>query len=151
VFKLRDLLLGCFKIVLLNYFVWQLAVSIGALASASTHWKHTGQPRSWATLIYFIRYIVKISDSYYYVKATGLGNLAVNRFQPGADGLRKLNVVLKMEKSIEVSFKEQEELASTVTERRSTERGSLDAKTIKWIAVNAVATVAIVSPPASPV
>lgn len=52
-----------------------------------------------------------------------------------------------MEKSFGVPFKEQEELANTIiTERRSSERGSLDAKTIQWIAVNASATVAIVSP-----
>lgn len=54
---------------------------------------------------------------------------------------------LKMEKSAVVSVSETEELPNLNTERRSAERGTLDAKTIKWIVVNALATVTIVSPP----
>jgi len=55
-----------------------------------------------------------------------------------------------MGKSPEVSFREQVELAGNLIERGSVERGSLDAKTVKWIAINASATVAIVSYPELP-
>lgn len=54
-------------------------------------------------------------------------------------------MALKMEKSPAVSINEIGELSSPITEKYSTERGTLDAKTIKWIVVNALATVTIVS------